>query len=81
MQPAGLAPLGEGKVKVGDVSTWDEDELFNQFRALLAETHDYKTVIVDSVTGLEDMFVQNVLDVQPARQKTMDAAGNGYGSA
>lgn len=81
MQPAGLAPLGGAKIKVGDVSTWDEDELFNQFRALLTEQHDFKTVIVDSVTGLEDMFVQNVLDVQPAKQKTMNAAGNGYGSA
>ncbi len=80
-KPAGLPPVGSKKAKVGDVSIWDEDELFDQFRALLSETHEYKTVIVDSVTGLEDLFVQNILDVQPAKQKTMNAAGNGYGSA
>jgi hypothetical protein len=80
-KPAGLAPVGGAKVKVGDQPIWDENELFDQFRALLTEEHDYKTVIIDSVTGLEELFVQNILDVQPAKQKTMNAAGNGYGSS
>lgn len=80
-KPAGLAALGNRKVKVGDIPIWDEDELFDQFRALLTEPHEYKTVIIDSVTGLEDLFVQNIIDVQPAKQRSMNAAGNGYGSA
>lgn len=80
-QPAGLVPVGNRKVKVGETAIWDEEELFDQFRALLSEKHDYKTVIVDSVTGLEELFVQNIIDVQPAKQKSMNAAGNGYGSA
>jgi hypothetical protein len=76
-RPAGLAPVG-GK-KSGDL--WDESELFDQLMALLREEHPYKTLIVDSVTGLENLFVQNILDAQPAKQKTMNAAGSGYGSA
>lgn len=80
-RPAGLDPVGNRKVKVGDIAIWDEDELFDQFKALLSEEHDYKTVIIDSVTGLEELFVQNIIDVQPAKQKSMNAAGTGYGSS
>lgn len=79
--PAGLAPVGSKKTKSGDADIWDEAELFDQLMALLKEDHDYKTLIVDSVTGLESLFVQNVIDVQPARQKSMNAAGSGFGSA
>jgi len=79
--PVGLAPVGLRKVKVGEIDVWDEDELFDQLKALLREDHPYKTLIVDSVTGLEALFVQNLLDVQPSKQKTMNSAGSGYGSA
>lgn len=61
-------------------NTWDEKELFDQLMALVREDHEYKTLIVDSATGFEEMFVQNIIDVQPAKQKTMNAAGNGYAS-
>lgn len=80
-RPVGLDPVGNRKVKVGDAAIWDEEELFEQFKALLTEDHSFQTVIIDSVTGLEELFVQNIIDVQPARQKSMNAAGNGFGSA
>jgi hypothetical protein len=75
--PKGLAPLG-GK-RNGDL--WDESELFDQLMALVKEDHTFKTLIVDSVTGLESLFVENIIAAQPPKQKTMNAAGNGYGSA
>lgn len=79
--PAELPPVGGRRVKQGDVEIWDEAELFDQLMALIREDHDYKTLIIDSVTGLEAMFCQNIIDVQPAKQKTMNAAGSGFGSA
>lgn len=76
--PDGLTPLGSKKTQDG---LWDEAELFDQLKALLQDEHDYKTLIIDSVTGLEALFVANIIDAQPARQKTMNAAGSGFGSA
>ena len=76
--PDGLAALG-GKVDGNKV--WDESELFDQLMALARDEHEYETLIVDSVTGLENLFVQALLDTQPPKQKSMNAAGNGYGSA
>lgn len=76
--PDGLAPLGGKKTADG---LWDDTELFDQLKALLQDPHDYKTLIIDSVTGLEAMFVANIIDAQPARQKSMNAAGSGFGSA
>ena len=77
--PAGLAPVG-GKKKEGS-ALWDEDELFGQLKALLQDDHQYKTLIIDSVTGLEALFVANIIDAQPTKQKSMNAAGSGFGSA
>lgn len=80
-RPAGLTPVGGKRAKQGEAEVWDEAELFDQLMALLREDHAYKTLIIDSVTGLENLFVENILAVQPSKQKTMNAAGSGYGSA
>jgi len=79
-QPDQLDAVGNKRTE-SEPHIWDEGELFDQLMALVRDEHKYKTLIIDSVTGLEDLFVQNILDVQPAKQKTMNAAGNGYGSA
>jgi len=80
-RPAGLAPIGGKMMEVNGAKVWDESELFDQLKALVTEDHDYKTLIIDSTSGLEELFVQALLDVQPPKQKTMNAAGSGYGSA
>lgn len=77
-EPANTATIG-GKL-TEDKRQWDETELFDRLMALVREDHPYKTVIIDSVTGLEDLFVSNILAVQPDKQKTMNAAGKGYAS-
>jgi hypothetical protein len=79
--PDELPPVGGRRVKKGDVEIWDDSELFDQLMALIRDDHDYKTLIIDSVTGLEALFVQNIIDVQPPKQKSMNAAGSGFGSA
>lgn len=79
--PAGLAPIGGKRAKNGEADIWDDSELYDQLMALVREDHDYKTLIVDSVTGIENLFVQNILDVQPPRQKSMNSAGSGFSSA
>jgi len=79
--PDGLAAIGGKQVEVNGVRIWDEAELYDQLMALVREEHQYKTLIIDSVTGLESLFVQNILAVQPAKQQTMNAAGSGFGSA
>ena len=79
--PAGLAPVGNKPKDEGGTQVWCESELFDQLMALVKEDHPYKTLILDTVTGLENLFVQNILAVQPPKQRTMNSAAGGYGSA
>jgi hypothetical protein len=80
-RPDQLDAVGGKRTEGDEPHIWDEAELFDQLMAIVRDEHEYKTLIIDSVTGLEELFVQNILDVQPKKQKTMNAAGNGYGSA
>lgn len=60
-------------------TTETSESLFEQMRALYQEEHDYKTLIIDSVTGLEQMFIQEVLKSDP-RAKSINQALGGYGA-
>lgn len=56
------------------------EELWKQLAALINEEHDYKTVVIDSVTALERMFVQQVIDDDPKKPKSINQAMGGYGA-
>lgn len=56
------------------------DDLWEQFQALITEEHDYKTVVIDSVTALERMFIQHVIDSDPKKPKSINQANGGYGA-
>ena len=56
------------------------DELWDQLKGLLQEEHDYKTLIVDSVTALERMFIQNIVETDPKRPRGIQQALGGYGA-
>ena len=56
------------------------DDLWSQMSALIKEDHDYKTVVIDSVTALERMFGQHVIDSDPKKPKSLAQAGGGYGA-
>lgn len=56
------------------------DELWGQLGALINEKHDYKTVVIDSVTKLDRMFIDYVVDNDPKKPKSINSALGGYGS-
>lgn len=56
------------------------DELWDQLTALLTEEHDYKTLVIDSVTALERLFIQHVIDSDPKNPKSINQAMGGYGA-
>lgn len=56
------------------------DELWEQLGALINEKHDYKTVVIDSVTRLERMFIDYIVDNDPKKPKSINQALGGYGA-
>lgn len=54
-------------------------EVFEYLKALLDDDHAYKTLVIDSVTGLEQLFVADVLS-QDSRAKGINQALGGYGA-
>lgn len=60
------------------------DDLWEQLRALLKSPHGYKTLVVDSVTALERLFTQAVLELDPGyasgKVKSLNQALGGYGA-
>lgn len=57
-----------------------EADLWEQIKALLQEEHEYKTLVIDSVTALERMFVQHVIDSDPKNPRSINQALGGYGA-
>lgn len=55
------------------------DQVFEQITALIKEDHDYQTVVFDSVTRLEALFVQDILE-RDGRAKSINQAMGGYGA-
>jgi hypothetical protein len=56
------------------------DDLWSQFKALISEEHEYKTVVIDSVTALERMFIDHIVDNDPKKPKSINQALGGYGN-
>ncbi len=56
------------------------DDVWDQLMALIKEEHEYKTVVVDSVTALERLFVQHVIDNDPKNPRSINQALGGYGA-
>ncbi len=56
------------------------DDVFLQIKALIEEEHSYKTLVVDSVTALERLFIQSVIDSDPKKPRSINQALGGYGA-
>lgn len=54
--------------------------LWNQLKALLHDPHDFQTLIVDSVSGLETLFIHEVLHSTDPPAKSINVAMGGYGA-
>jgi len=57
----------------------DSDALFDQLMALLKEDHDYSTLVIDSVSRMEEVFVSEIL-AKDQRAKGINQALGGYGN-
>lgn len=58
----------------------DTEALWEQLTALIKEEHNYKTLVIDSVTALERLFIQYVIDADPKQPKSINQAMGGYGA-
>lgn len=54
--------------------------LWDQLKTLINENHDYKTLVVDSVTALERLFIQEVLSSDSKNPTSINQALGGYGA-
>jgi hypothetical protein len=70
-------PEGQEPVSIGETDT--AKKLWDQLVALATEEHPYKSVIIDSVTGLETLFAEDVLKSDP-KAKSIQTAMGGYGA-
>lgn len=56
------------------------DDLWEQLTALIKEDHQYKTLVIDSITALERLFVAEVMASDPKQPKSINQALGGYGA-
>lgn len=56
------------------------DDLWEQLKTLITEEHDYKTVVIDSVTALERLFIEDIVKSDPKKPKSINQALGGYGN-
>jgi hypothetical protein len=56
------------------------DELWGQLTQLIQKNHGYKTLAIDSVTALDRMFCQHVIESDPKKPKSINQALGGYGA-
>lgn len=64
------------------------ENLWDQLKSLIREEHDYKTVVIDSVTALESLFSKYILDTYNSERErenkkpvdTINSACGGYGA-
>ena len=47
------------------------DSIWIQLKSLINEDHNYKTLVIDSVTALERLFIQDVVDSDPKKPKSI----------
>jgi hypothetical protein len=54
--------------------------LWQQMTALIMEEHEYKTLVIDSVTQLEALFTDYIIEQDPKKPKSLATALGGYGA-
>jgi len=56
------------------------DDLWEQLAALIKEEHEYQTLIIDSVTALERLFINYVMESDSKNPRSINQALGGYGA-
>jgi hypothetical protein len=54
--------------------------LWEQLTALIKDDHDYKTLVIDSITQLDNLFTNYIVDTDPKKPRTIAQALGGYGA-
>ena len=55
-------------------------ELWDQLTGLVTEEHEFKTVIIDSLSALDRLFGQEIIASDPRKPKSLAQAHGGYGA-
>ena len=58
----------------------DVPTLWEQLNGLINEQHDFKTLVIDSISKLESMFIEHVVSSDPKKPATIRQAVGGYGA-
>ena len=61
------------------IETWND--LASQLQALRDETHDYKTLVIDTIDGLEQIAEKEILSQKGNKGKNMATADGSFGKA
>jgi hypothetical protein len=56
------------------------EQLWEQLTALIKQEHNYRTLVIDSVTALERMFITSVIESDPKQPRSINQALGGYGA-
>ena len=56
------------------------DNLWEQLTSLIKEDHQYKTLVIDSITQLYTLFMNWIVDTDPKKPRTIAQALGGYGA-
>jgi hypothetical protein len=56
------------------------EDLWGQLTALIRDEHEYQTLVIDTVTTLDTIFTDHVLDTDPKKPKSLNQAHGGYGA-
>lgn len=56
------------------------DDVWEQLTALIKEDHQYKTLVIDSITQLDTIFTQYIVESDPKKPKSIAQALGGYGA-
>ena len=58
----------------------DVEDLWTQLKGLMNEDHNYKTLVVDSITALERLFIADVIAKDTKKASNIQQAAGGYGA-
>ena len=56
------------------------EDVWEQLTALIKEDHQYKTLVIDSITQLDTLFVNHIVESDPKKPKSIAQALGGYGA-
>jgi len=56
------------------------DNLWDQLTGLIKENHNFQTLIIDSVTAIERLFIRHIVDTDPKEPRSINQALGGYGA-